>query len=277
MNFRFAGVKLRLAAIALLFILLPIAVHAVDVPQNRKSLIHEMAQDVSRLGLHKIYVPDSCDSSFHPDGLSSFFAFLFSDMLEKNNRDFAVLNRAEAHRFLLKSRSTDCDLVKPEVLTKFVAALGVDSLLFVFASSDNNSFSVDLSFRDITGKELLRSSYKEPFEAFTLGYLPPIAAPSGWPFYFAGEGITMPKPVRMQNPPYPEQFRIKHISGTVVISAVIRPDGKIEQARIVHKVDPDLDKLALQATKDWLFEPAETPDGARVPVRVPFEISFKTY
>jgi TonB family protein len=188
-----------------------------------------------------------------------------------------VLSRAEAHRFLLKNQSTDCDLMKPEILTKFASALGVDSLLFVLVSSDNKSFSVDFSFRDITGKELLRSSYKEPIEAFTLGLLPPVAAPSGWPFYFAGEGITMPKAVRMQNPPYPEKLRSKHVSGSVVISAVVRPEGKIDGARIVQKVDPDLDKVALDSTRSWLFEPAETPDGTRVPVRVAFELNFKLY
>lgn len=277
MNFRFATVKLRFFAIALQFSLLSIAVHAVDIPQNRKSTTQAMAKDFSRLGLHRLYVPDFCDSSFHPDGLSSLFAFIFSGLLEKNTKDFAVLSRAETHRFLLSKQWTDCDLMKPEVLTKFAAALGVDSLLFVRVSSDNRLFSVDFSFRDITGKELLRSSYKEPIEAFTLGFLPPVAAPSGWPFYFAGEGITMPKAVRMQNPPYPDKLRSKHVSGTVVISAVVRPDGKIDLARIVQKVDPDLDKVALEGTQVWLFEPAETPDGTRVPVRVPFELNFKLY
>jgi TonB family protein len=81
----------------------------------------------------------------------------------------------------------------------------------------------------------------------------------------------------MQNPPYPDKLRSKHVSGTVVISAVVRPDGKIDQARIVQKVDPDLDKVALEGTQGWLFEPAETPDGTRVPVRVSFELNFKLY
>ena len=236
-----------------------------------------MAQDFSRLGLHKLYVPDSCDSSFHPNGLSSFFAFIFSGLLEKNGKDFSVLNRAEGHRFLLKNQLTDCDLRKAEVLTKFAAALGVDSLLLVVVSSDHNAFSVDFSFHDIAGKELLHSSYTEPLEAFTLAFLPPVTAASGWPFYFVGEGVTMPKAVRMQNPPYPEKSRSKHVSGTVVISAIVRPDGKIDQARIVQKVDPDLDKAALEGTRGWLFESAETPDGARVPVRLPFELNFRTY
>jgi TonB family protein len=271
---------LRLFVVALLLILLPIAVHSADIHQihqNRMAVTHQMAQDFSRLGFHKLYVPDSCDSSFHPNGLNSFFAFAFSGALEKDHRDFAVLNRAEAHRFLLKNQLTDCDLMKPEVLTKFATALGVDSLLIVVASSENNSFSVDFNFRDIAGKELLHSSYKEPFEAYAMGLLPPVAAPSGWPFYFIGEGTTFPKPVRMQNPPYPEQSRIQHISGIVVISAVVRLDGKVDQARIVHKVDPDLDRAALEAIRGWLFEPAETPDGTRVAVRELFQIRFKTY
>jgi TonB family protein len=277
MNLRLRAAKLRLLTIALLLILLPIAVQPADVLQNRKALIHQMAQDFSRLGLRKLYLPDSCDSSSHPNGVSSFYAFIFSGMLETDKKGFAVLDRAEAHRFLLKNQWTDCDLMKPEVLAKFAAGLGVDSLLFVVTSSNSNSFSVDFSFRDISGKELLRSSYKEPFEAFNLGFLPPVAAPSGWPFYFAGEGITMPKAVRMQNPPYPGKPQNKHISGTVVISAVVRADGKIDQARIVQKVDPDLDKAALEGTRAWLFEPAKAPDGTRVPVRVPFEINFRMY
>lgn len=152
-----------------------------------------------------------------------------------------------------------------------------DSLLLAVVSSDHNAFSVDFSFHDIAGKELLHSSYTEPLEAFTLAFLPPVTAASGWPFYFVGEGVTMPKAVRMQNPPYPEKSRSKHVSGTVVISAIVRPDGKIDQARIVQKVDPDLDKAALEGTRGWLFESAETPDGARVPVRLPFELNFRTY
>jgi TonB family protein len=277
MDFRFARVKSHFFAIALQFTLLSIAVHAVDIPQNRKSATGRIVKDFSSLGLHRLYVPDFCDNSFHPDGLSSLFAFVFSGLLEKTTKDFAVLNRAEAHRFLLKNQWTDCDLSKPEVLAKFAAALDVDSLLFVRVSSDDKSFLVDFSFRDITGKELLRSSYNEPFGVVSLGFLPPVAAPSGWPFYFAGEGITMPKAVKMQNPPYPDKLRSKHVSGIVVISAVIRADGKIDQARIVQKADPDLDKAALEGTQVWLFEPAKTPDGTRVPVRVPFEINFKMF
>jgi TonB family protein len=268
--------QLRLLAIVL-SMLLPIAVQAVDINRNRKSMVDHMAQDFSRLGLHKLYVPDSCDSSFHPNGVSSFFASIFSGLLEKNQKDFTVLNRGEAHRFLLKNQWTDCDLMKAEILTKFVAALGIDSILFVTVSSDKNSFSVDFSFRDLAGKELLRASYKEPFEAFTLGYLPPVVAPSGWPFYFVGEGITIPRAIKMQNPPYPEKLRAKHVSGTVVISALVKPDGKVYDARVIQSLDSDLDKAAVEETKVWLFQPAETLDGTPVPVRVAFELNFRNY
>lgn len=268
---------MRFLAIVLLSVLLPVAGQAVDINHNRKSAVDHMAKDFSRLGFHKLYVPDACDRSFHANDVGSFFAYIFSRLLEKNRKDFTVLNRAEAHRFLLKNQWTDCDLMKADVLTKFVAALGVDSILSVAVSSDNNSFSLDLSFRDLTGKELLRSSYKEPFGASNLGYLPPAVAPSGWPFYFVEEGTTAPRAIKMQNPPYPEKTRAKQLSGSVVISALINPDGKIYDARLIQKVDPDLDKASIEITKAWRFKPGEMPDGTPIPVRVPFEINFTTY
>ncbi len=68
-----------------------------------------------------------------------------------------------------------------------------------------------------------------------------------------------------------------HVSGTVVISALVKPDGKIYEARVIQRVDPDLDKAAVEETKVWLFKPAETPDGTLVPVRVAFELNFRNY
>ena len=47
--------------------------------------------------------------------------------------------------------------MKPEVRTKFVAAFGVDPLLVVLVTSDKNPFFIDLTFRDMNGKELQRS------------------------------------------------------------------------------------------------------------------------
>jgi TonB family protein len=236
-----------------------------------------MIKELSGLGLRTLYVPDSCDSSLRPNTLSSLFAFKFSNLIGKDSKHFAVLSRTEAHRFLLKNRRTDCDLTHTEVLAEFATALGVDSFLFVSVSSDTKSFFVNFSFRDVAGKELLRNSYTEPCDASTLGELPPTAAPSGWPLYFVGDGITPPKAIRMQNPSYPEKARGKHASGSVIISAVVEPDGKIDQPRVVQRVDPDLDIAALDITRTWLFEPAKTPDGTRVPVRVAFSLNFSVF
>jgi len=78
----------------------------------------------------------------------------------------------------------------------------------------------------------------------------------------------------MANPPYPDQLRARHLSGAVVISAVVTADGKIDEARVVQKIDPDLDKAALEDTRAWLFKPGQNPDGTRVPVHLPLQINF---
>ena len=67
------------------------------------------------------------------------------------------------------------------------------------------------------------------------------------------------------------------MSGTVVISALVKPDGKVYDARVIQSLDSDLDKAAVEETKVWLFQPAETLEGTPVPVRVAFELNFRNY
>jgi hypothetical protein len=185
---------LRLQILVLLLALLPLTVGAIENPESRKSFAHKMSRDFSRLGLQHVYLPDSCDASGHPNGTDAFFFFTFSRSLAKEKKNPAVVSRAEAHYVLLSNGWTDCDLAKSEVLTRLASALDIDSLLFLHVSSDKGSFSVELSLRDIAGKELSHFAYAEPADAMTLGFFPPTAAPSGWPFYFPGDGVTPPKP-----------------------------------------------------------------------------------
>jgi TonB family protein len=81
----------------------------------------------------------------------------------------------------------------------------------------------------------------------------------------------------MENPSYPDGARRKGISGSVVISAIVRPDGKIGEPRIVGKAYGELDAAALAITHTWLFEPAKTSDGIPVPVRASFTVNFAVY
>jgi TonB family protein len=58
---------------------------------------------------------------------------------------------------------------------------------------------------------------------------------------------------------------------------LVTTDGKVEQARVVQELDPEMDKISLDTAKTWRFEPAKAPDGTPVAVRVVLEVNFVLY
>jgi TonB family protein len=91
----------------------------------------------------------------------------------------------------------------------------------------------------------------------------------------AGEnGITAPKPLYHPNPEYTDKARRKKISGTVLVSLVVTPEGTVRDAKITTSLDKDLDDQALKAVRTWKFDPA-TKEGKPVAVRIAVEVSFR--
>jgi protein TonB len=74
-------------------------------------------------------------------------------------------------------------------------------------------------------------------------------------------------------PRYPVAAREQGLQGVVVLSVLIRHDGRVEQARVaISSGAPVLDDAALAAVRTWLFEPAT--QGGR-PVESVVEVPVK--
>ena len=73
------------------------------------------------------------------------------------------------------------------------------------------------------------------------------AAPHHW---------SKPVLVAGKSPVYPREARSRGVEGTVVIEAMVAPDGKLVGAEVVRKVHPALDAEALKAVHSWTFAPA---------------------
>ena len=86
----------------------------------------------------------------------------------------------DGHRFLQQNNLTDCDLVRPEILSTFSSKFGLDALLSATVSVENSSYTMDFVLRDLAGKELSHSHYSEPYTAGTTSELPVIRTQSRW-------------------------------------------------------------------------------------------------
>jgi TonB family protein len=94
----------------------------------------------------------------------------------------------------------------------------------------------------------------------------------------AGEGgVTEPQCARCPNPDFSNLAVAKKVDGTVVLDAVITPQGRATQIMILQPLGLGLDERAVDAVKQWKFKPATEADGKSVAVHTKIEVTFRVY
>ncbi len=84
-----------------------------------------------------------------------------------------------------------------------------------------------------------------------------------------GDGISPPRVISAPNPKMPP----KGVYGTVVIQGVVGTDGRFYESKVKRSLSPENDASALEAIKEWKFEPAKK-DGTPVAARITVEVAF---
>lgn len=94
----------------------------------------------------------------------------------------------------------------------------------------------------------------------------------GESLYAAGTGL-MPSCFYMPNPPYTEEARQSHISGVILVEAIVGSDGRLSNMRIIRGL-PGLNEATLKTMATWRCK-APVHEGKPVPVVTPFEVNFR--
>jgi TonB family protein len=87
-----------------------------------------------------------------------------------------------------------------------------------------------------------------------------------------GGNIKPPKKIRDVRPVYPPIARESNVTGVVIMEARIGVDGSVEEARVLKSI-PLLDQAALDAVKQWQFEPT-LMNGEPTPVIMTVTVNF---
>ena len=99
---------------------------------------------------------------------------------------------------------------------------------------------------------------------------------TGGGVFRVGGGVSAPVVVYKPEPDFSEEARKAKYQGVVTVSCVVGPDGRIRDMQIVRPLGMGLDEKALEALKNWRFEPAKK-DGVPVAVKVAVEVEFHLY
>jgi len=106
------------------------------------------------------------------------------------------------------------------------------------------------------------------------GYGPGEGGGFGGGAFRIGGGVSAPQLIYRVEPEYTEEARKAKYQGTVVLYAVVDPDGLVRNVRVVRALGLGLDEKALEAVRQWKFKPG-MKDGKAVPVAASIEVTFR--
>ena len=93
------------------------------------------------------------------------------------------------------------------------------------------------------------------------------------PVFDLGDGITPPKVTHQVSPRPDSGAQGFRVSGVVLIGLVVSSHGLPVNVHVVRSVDKDIDQSAMEAVRQWRFDPARKGDKP-VAVRLTIEIRF---
>jgi TonB family protein len=263
---------------------LTVSVGFAGAKEERKAAAGRVASEIARHNLHKIYLADFLErlNSLISDAARTdkgcYFASVFSTNLSAEKSSFDVLNRIDAQRLLTKAAIRP-DLLKSETFAKVAAVIGVDALLMGTFRQIGSAIALELSLREATtGKELYHTQYQEQSSDEFEALFPAATDSAGTIFYFADlDGIGSPECLVCSNPSYTRVAGDKKTQGAVLLSAVFKVNGQLDQARVARSFEPSLDQTAMEVISNWKVEPAKDAAGNSVPVRRKIAVDFSPF
>jgi periplasmic protein TonB len=88
-----------------------------------------------------------------------------------------------------------------------------------------------------------------------------------------GGDVKAPVAVNRAKPDYTDAARKAHISGVVVVEAVVNKQGEVEQVKVLKGLPMGLSEQAVDAVKKWRFHPG-TLNGEPVDVIFSLTVNF---
>jgi TonB family protein len=89
-------------------------------------------------------------------------------------------------------------------------------------------------------------------------------------------GVSAPRAIYKPDPEYSEEARKAKYQGTVILGLIVDSSGRPKGLKVEHGLGMGLDEKALEAVRNWKFEPAEK-DGKPVAVAISVEVQFRLF
>jgi periplasmic protein TonB len=108
------------------------------------------------------------------------------------------------------------------------------------------------------------------------GFGPGEGGGTGGGIFHVGGGVSPPRATYSPEPEFSEEARKAKYQGTCTLGLIVGTDGRPTNIRVLNSLGMGLDEKAIEAVKNWKFEPA-MKDGHPVRVEIAVEVDFHLY
>jgi TonB family protein len=108
------------------------------------------------------------------------------------------------------------------------------------------------------------------------GFGPGEGGGTGGGVFRVGAGVSPPVPIYQPEPEFSEEARKAKYQGVCTLGLVVGTDGRPTNIRVLSSLGMGLDEKAIEAVKNWKFEPGKK-DGHAVATEIAVEVEFHLY
>jgi TonB family protein len=108
------------------------------------------------------------------------------------------------------------------------------------------------------------------------GFGPGEGGGTGGGIFHVGGGVSAPRTIYAPEPEFSEEARKAKYQGVCTLGLIVGADGRPSNIRVISSLGMGLDEKAIEAVKNWKFEPA-MKDGHPVRVEIAVEVDFHLY
>lgn len=241
-------------------------------------LANQLARKLKPLKPHKVAVALLSDSS--DSYAANYFSSLVTSLIEFHASKKLHVADAKSFEEFLQTHGISAKTLSSSESFK-VLAEGADLDFLILGTLDKRTNAYALAFKIFhlpEGELLATEASSIPRTEFVDSLAPPLPQKPGYPVYkYPGDQISPPSCVSCPDPSYTGVARDKGVQGTVVLQAVVSPEGRITSAHVTKFVGYGLDEVAFETVKRWKLRPAKKKDGTPVAVVVPIEVTFRMF
>lgn len=108
------------------------------------------------------------------------------------------------------------------------------------------------------------------------GFGPGEGGGTGGGVFRVGAGVSPPVPIYQPEPEFSEEARKAKYQGVCTLGLIVGVDGRPTGIRVLSSLGMGLDEKAIEAVKNWKFEPGKK-DGHAVATEIAVEVEFHLY